>query len=294
MPSHKPFALEGELFSIGHWSLVITQPAPLPMHASIASPLQLSVVIPTLNEAGFIVETIQAIRATSAVLEIIAVDGGSNDATVSLAENAGARVLHAPQRGRGPQQAFGASHARGSVLWFLHADTRPTGDMTRWIQEALASPAVIGGNFRLVFDGESSAARLLTRVYPHLRLLGLSYGDAGLFLRRSAYEQAGGFRAHPLFEDLDLLRRLRRVGKFRRLDAPLVTSSRRFEGRNFALVFARWTGLQVLFWFGVPPRILARMYPPIRAAKAKPSTLRASLTQPAMTSEFKENKSPDV
>lgn len=239
------------------------------MNSPPVSSLRLSVVIPAWNEAAFIAETIATIRGTTPVLEIIVVDGGSSDATVAIAEKAGVRVLRAPERGRGPQQAFGAAHARGDVLWFLHADTRPTADVLPWIQTALAQPEVIGGNFRLIFDGESSSARLLTRAYPHLRLLGLSYGDAGLFLRRDAYDQVGGFRAQPLFEDLDLRRRLRRVGKLRRLDVPLVTSSRRFEGRNFGLVFAHWTGLQIFFWAGVPPRILARMYPPIRAAKTK-------------------------
>lgn len=242
---------------------------PTALHGFVDTPLHLSVVIPTLNEAAFIAETIRAIQTTNAPAEIIVVDGGSTDATVEIAKQSGAQVLRAPQRGRGSQLAYGASHALGNVLWFLHADTRPTSDVNRLIQSALASAGVVGGNFRLVFDGDSGAARFLTRVYPHLRILGLSYGDAGMFLRRDTYEKVGGFKAHPLFEDLDLLRRVRRLGKFVQLNTPLITSSRRFEGRRFSLVFAGWTGLQVLFWLGVPPRALARLYLPIRAGKSK-------------------------
>lgn len=234
--------------------------------------LQISVVIPTWNEAAFIAETIQAIRATTTVCEIIVVDGGSSDSTTAIAEKCGAHVVHAPQRGRGSQLAFGAAQARGNVLWFLHADTRATADMSALIQTALAAPDVIGGNFRLIFDGGSRAARFLTSLYPHLRFLGLSYGDAGLFLWKEAYERAGGFHPHPLFEDLDLLRRLRKVGQFSRLETPLITSSRRFEGRSFALVFAGWTCLQVLFWMGVKPHRLARLYSPVRSGKIRPTT----------------------
>ncbi|HEX8187073.1 MAG TPA: hypothetical protein VF586_01900, partial [Pyrinomonadaceae bacterium] len=103
--------------------------------------------------------------------------------------------------------------------------------------------------------------------YPRLRLLGLAYGDSGFFVRRAAYERAGGFKPFPLFEDLDLLRALRRQGRFVQAEACVVTSSRRFEGRSFALTFARWSLLQCLYWLGVSPHTLARLYAPVRGAR---------------------------
>jgi hypothetical protein len=97
-------------------------------------------------------------------------------------------------------------------------------------------------------------------------LLGLAHGDSAYFVRRSAYEQVGGFRPYPVFEDLDLLRRLRRVGRFVPIAAAVVTSSRNFEGRAFLPVFAHWVALQVLYWLGVSPVRLGRHYEKVRAA----------------------------
>ena len=154
----------------------------------------------------------------------------------------------------------GACLALGDILWFLHADTRPPVDALEHILEALHDPAVIGGNFALCFDGGTRPANLLTRMYPHFRKLGLVYGDSGIFVRRSAYEQAGGFAPYPIFEDLDLVRRAKRLGRFVHLPCQLVTSSRRFEGRSFTWTFARWVVMQVLYWGGVNPNALGRMY----------------------------------
>jgi hypothetical protein len=115
----------------------------------------------------------------------------------------------------------------------------------------------------------SGAARFLTWLYPRLRLLGLAYGDSGIFVRRAAYERAGGFKPFPIFEDLDLLRALWKQGRFVQAGACVVTSSRRFEGRSFTLTFARWSLLQGLYWLGVSPHTLARLYAPVRGARGK-------------------------
>ena len=196
------------------------------------------------------------------------VDGGSRDQTLSICSAEGAKVVIAPT-GRGTQMHAGAIKSTGDVLWFVHADTVPPVHALDEIRKSLKDPTVAGGNFGLMFDGPSRAARQLTAIYPMLRILGLSYGDSGIFVRRDAYERIGGFRALALFEDLDLLRRLRRAGRFVHLPSRIVTSSRRFEERNFALVWLHWTTLQVLYWCGVPPNLLARWYPHARRKKRK-------------------------
>ena len=225
----------------------------------------LSVIIPALNEAHSIGLTLDAVSAAARGAEVIVVDGGSGDATVEIARGRGVRVI-ASARGRGAQMHAGACAARGRVLWFVHADTRPGSGCAEQILEALRDPSVVAGNFRVIFDGDSRAARFLTWFYPRLRRIGLCYGDSAIFVRCDVYERVGGFRAFPVFEDLDLVRRLREVGRVTHLTATVTTSSRRFEGRSFALTFARWSLLQVLYWLGVRPRTLGRLYAPARGA----------------------------
>ncbi|HYE64560.1 MAG TPA: glycosyltransferase family 2 protein, partial [Pyrinomonadaceae bacterium] len=170
------------------------------------------------------------------------------------------------ERGRGSQMHAGACAAEGDVLWFLHADTHPPADAVARIFEAIRDPRVVGGNFEIRFDGARPAARFLTRLYPRLRKLGLCYGDSAIFVRREAYERVGGFQPFPIFEDVDLVRRLQQGGRFVHLACTVTTSSRRFEGRSFALTFARWSTLQGLYWLGVHPRTLSHLYTPIRSA----------------------------
>jgi rSAM/selenodomain-associated transferase 2 len=219
----------------------------------------ISIVIPTLNEAAAIQRSIRAAQALEGEKEIIVADGGSEDSTVTIAERCGARVVYAA-RGRGTQMHAGAMAARGDVLWFVHADAIVDPESIRAIQNALQDSRNAGGNFRLMFEGRGLRARHLTWTYPRLRFLGLCYGDAGIFVRRLAYEQIGGFQPYPLFEDVDLVRRLRKKGRFVHLDCRIVTSSRRFEGKSYAAVWVRWIALQIFYWLGAPPERLARWY----------------------------------
>jgi rSAM/selenodomain-associated transferase 2 len=221
-----------------------------------------SVIIPTLNEARVIGAAARSLAEVRGEREVIVVDGGSADATAQIARECGLRVVAAP-RGRGGQMNAGARAARGDALLFLHADTRLPADALELIEHTLAAPGVCGGHFNLRFDGETREARLLTRLYPRLRPFGLCYGDSAIFVRREVFEAIGGYREVALFEDCDLYRRLRRAGRFVRLERHAVTSSRRFEGR-FVRTFALWAALQALYWLGVHPNLLARVYRPVR------------------------------
>ena len=227
----------------------------------------LSIIIPALNEAHCIGATLDAVARVSGSVEVIVVDGGSLDDTLLIARTLGVRVIES-ERGRGTQMHAGACATRGEALWFLHADTIPPVDAAVRIIEALKEPGVTGGNFDVRFDGARQAARFLTWLYPQLRRLGLHYGDSAMFVRRVDYERVGGFQSFPIFEDLDLIGKLRQHGRIVHLPATVITSSRRFEGRrSFALTFARWAALQCLYWLGVNPRTLGRLYAPIRGAR---------------------------
>jgi rSAM/selenodomain-associated transferase 2 len=229
----------------------------------------ISVIIPALNEASSVGATLDAVSRLSGPVEVIVVDGGSDDDTREIAGLRGAKVIVASERGRGVQMHRGACAAQAGVLWFLHADTIVPADSVERIIEALVDPRVVAGNFDVRFDGRGWAARFMTWLYPQLRRLGLCYGDSAIFVRREAYEQVGGFKSFPIFEDLDLLRELRKVGAIVHVPATVITSSRRFQGRSFVLTFARWTIMQVLYWLGIQPRTIGRIYTPVRGQYGK-------------------------
>lgn len=221
---------------------------------------EISIIVPTLNEAESIAETLDALTVFDNA-EIIVVDGGSVDATVSIVQNYAVRILHS-KRGRGTQLQIGANAANGEIMWFVHADTTVSAHCVKQIEQVLQDKKVVGGNFTIRFDGERFAARFLTRLYPQLQFLGLIYGDSAIFVRREIYEKIGGFRDYPIFEDLDFIERLRKTGEVVTLPAVVTTSSRRFEGKSFILTFARWTVLQILYWCGVKPETLLKIYFP--------------------------------
>ena len=240
------------------------------MHEDIEKDSSLvSIIIPTLNEERSIQQTLEALALVKGNVEVIVADGGSYDSTMDVARRNFARVIRS-ERGRGIQMHSGAAVARGQALLFLHADTTPPPEVAALIVEALKGDALtVGGNFDIRFDGSSLAARFLTWLYPRLEQLGLCYGDSGIFVRASAYKEIGGFKPLPIFEDLDLVRRLKRVGRMDHLPVAVLTSSRRFEGRSFAFTFARWSILQTLYWLGISPRILIQLYAPVRNARVR-------------------------
>lgn len=223
----------------------------------------LGVVIPTLNAGPSIDATLAALAAGRPQfrLDIVIADGGSRDDTCAIAERHGARTITTPP-GRGGQLAAGAAAVAGDWLLFVHGDTALDGDWVSAVAEFVQTPENAGraGYFRLVFDDTAAAARRLERLVAwRARRLGLPYGDQGLLLARELYDTLGGYRAMPLMEDVDMVRRIGR----RRLTALPVTartSAERYRRSGYLVRSARNFLCLTLYFLGIPPRALRRIY----------------------------------
>jgi len=224
--------------------------------------VKITIIIPTLNEASYLPETLAAARQLPGHFELIVVDGGSTDRTCQIAREMGAACIHAAS-GRAAGMNRGSALAGGDVLLFLHADTQLPHDSYALIAAALARRSVIGGCFRLSFDSGHPLLALyafLTR-FP-FRLF--HYGDTAFFIRTGVFRRLNGYRAQPILEDLDLWLRMRACGRIVILAAPVITSSRRYERRGVLRQQALNTLLVLLFLFGVHPRTLKRLYAEVR------------------------------
>ncbi|MEZ4409180.1 MAG: TIGR04283 family arsenosugar biosynthesis glycosyltransferase [Polyangiales bacterium] len=217
-----------------------------------------SAVIPAWMEGARVADAVRAARAVAD--EVIVSDGGSTDGTAERARDAGARVVTAP-KGRGPQLHAGAMAAAGDVLLFLHADVALERGARGAIDRALTDPAVVGGNFFLRFEPDVGWARVFTVANDlRRRALRIYYGDSALFVRRAVYHALGGFRALPIMEDYEFIRRLERAGRTAYLrDVAARASARRFERRPLRTL-AVWAAVQSLYSLGAPPARLARLY----------------------------------
>lgn len=218
--------------------------------------MRLSIVIPTLDEEAAIGRTLEALRHIETPAEVVVVDGGSRDRTVSIASAAGATVIRAAERGRAAQLNHGALESSGDVLVFLHADTVLPPDAARAITDALSHEDVVGGCFRLRFDHDHPLLRL-SSILSALQFPLFHFGDSAYFMRRSAFEALGGYRSLPLMEDLEFWLRLNRFGKTTVVRAVALTSARRF--RRHGVVRQQGLGLVlvVLFLLRADPGWLA-------------------------------------
>ena len=222
--------------------------------------LQLSIIIPALNEAGCIrdiLRQLQALRAQGH--EVILVDGGSCDETIALAQALVDQLLPAPA-GRALQMNVGAKAASGQVFWFLHADTLVPDKAARLIIEALQQ-AGSWGRFDVRLSGDKLLLRLVERMMNwRSRFTGVASGDQGIFVTRKLFERVGGFAELPLMEDIDLSRRLKREQWPVCLRDTLTTSSRRWERNGVLRTITLMWYLRLAYFLGVSPARLAMRY----------------------------------
>ncbi len=194
--------------------------------------IRLSVVIPTLNEAADLAETIRVLRARTAgpPIELIVANCASVDDTQAVALRCGAHVVSVPPPAdRALACNAGGAAAMGDVVLFLHADSHVPQQYDAQIREALLSPDVVGGAFEFRLDGTQWRLRLVEWVNRlRYRLRGRFFGDQGIFILRRTFEVIGGFPTVGILEDAHFCASARRVGVMRLIDSEMLTSPRRF------------------------------------------------------------------
>lgn len=221
-------------------------------------PMRISIIIPALNEAKVLPGTLRTVRQVSSDADVWVVDGGSTDETAAIARDYGASV-RTTRRGRAVQMNAGADAASGDVLLFLHADTQLPPDGMMAIRSALRDPAATAGVFRLRFDDDTPMLRMYA-ASTRLPWIRLAFGDRALFVERATFQAVGGFPSWPIFEDLELARRLHRRGGFRFLDSAVTTSARRFRQNGTVRQQLRNVYLWTRYCAGTSPDALAHLY----------------------------------
>ena len=222
--------------------------------------MKISIVVPTLDEAGAIEATLAAARpAREAGAEIVVADGGSRDATRALAARLADRVIEAP-RGRAAQMNAGARAASGDVLLFLHADTLLPSNARDAIASAIASGRE-WGRFDVAIAGADALLPVVAALMnARSRWTGVATGDQAMFASRAAFEAVGGFAEIPLMEDVALSKALRARSRPACLRERVVTSGRRWErGGTLRTIVLMWR-LRMAYALGADPRGLARRY----------------------------------
>jgi len=219
----------------------------------------ISVIIPVLNEANTISSLLERLVDTDNV-EIIVVDGGSQDETVTVARSHNVQVISTPP-GRACQMNVGAARATGDILLFLHADTRLPVNFDSLVRQGLKEPKTIAGAFELRIDAQQFGLRLIERLVNwRSRFFSMPYGDQAIFLKATIFHDIGGFPNLPIMEDFEFIRRLQPLGKITIVPASVLTSGRRWQ-RLGILKTTLINQLIILGYFlGVTPDKLVRWY----------------------------------
>ena len=223
--------------------------------------MKLSIIVPLLNEAQALPELLERllpfVRGGS---EVILADGGSEDASVAIAEGAGFTVVKA-SRGRARQMNAGATGATGQVFLFLHADTQLPVDAHACIEQALANGRHVWGRFDVRISGRPFMLRVVGCLMNlRSRVSGIATGDQALFVTRTAFDSVGQFPDQPLMEDIELSKRLRSLSWPACIRQRVTTSGRRWETRGvWRTILLMWR-LRWNYWRGVPAERLADAY----------------------------------
>lgn len=224
---------------------------------------QLSIIIPTLNEEQGLETLIKYLKDALRYperAEIIISDGGSTDLTTTIAANEGVQVVHCELSGRSIQMNEGAAVSTGEVLYFLHADSFPPNGFDMDIYHAL-NRGFVSGCYRLRFDDSHRLLNFFSWC-TRFNVDFFRFGDQSLFIRKTSFEEIGGFREElVVMEDQEVIRRVRQHSlSFILLKGEVVTSARKYRVNGVIRLQAIFTLITILWYMGVGQDVLKNLY----------------------------------
>ncbi len=223
--------------------------------------MNLSIIIPTLNEAENIEKLIKRLQNCdcSKTHEIIVVDAGSNDNTQELAKKTGATVLPSPKKGRAPQMNFGVKNANGNVYYFVHADSLPPSDYCLSISKSIQQGAEIGG-FRFKFDSDKKllAFNNWTTQFNKIFVRG---GDQTIFISKGLFDELNGFdESFRIMEEYDFIERAQKKTSYKVIQKDVLVSARKYDTNSWLRVqFANFVVFS-MYRFGCSQDMLVNTY----------------------------------
>lgn len=220
----------------------------------------LCVVVPVLNDAPALAALLARLQSArdAGLAEVVVADGGSDDDSRAVALQGGCRVIDS-RRGRGAQLAAGVAAATAPWLWLLHADATPTPATWRYLRQ-LPGTSPGWGRFDVEFAAGGALAVVAFFMNRRSCLTGICTGDQGIFVHRSLLDAAGGMPGQPLMEDIELSRRLKRLGRPRCRPERLGASARRWQHRGLMRTVLSMWWFRLRYWLGADPERLAAEY----------------------------------
>ena len=229
---------------------------------------RISIVIPVLNEAAFLDTTLRVLQPLrERGHEVLVVDGGSRDSTMTIARKHADRVLMSGP-GRALQMNTGADNSAHPILLFLHADTELPANADELIHAALSAQSSIWGHFDIRLTGRRKIFRVLERgINLRTAVSGVATGDQAIFVTKRFFERVGYYDGLPLLEDVALSKKLLRFGWPQRVKTPVLTSSRKWEKHGVVRTVFLWWRIRIAYFLGVHPDVIMQRYYPEQNSK---------------------------